>query len=33
MWRGFNYVYLSLCHHLDAGEINGDPGQPLKLGL
>lgn len=24
-------VCLSLCHHLNAGEINIDPGQPLKL--
>ncbi len=25
------YVCLSPCHHLDAGEINSDAGQPLKL--
>lgn len=26
-------VCLSLCHHLDAGEINSDAGQPLKRAL
>ncbi len=27
------YECLSPCHHLDAGEINSDTGQPLKLAL
>ena len=28
--RAWVYVCLSPCHHLDAGEINSDAGQPLK---